>query len=83
MEGLPRVDYCEQLQKERFVAKLRSDVGLKVMGDLQSWHRQSVMRDHVGPSNLPLMVMRTTKAMWDSVTIHQLQNLACTVALTE
>ena len=65
------------------MAKLRSHVGLKVMGDLQSWHRQSVMRDHVGPSNLPLMVMRTTKAMWDSVTIHQLQNLACTVALTE
>ena len=83
MEGLPRVDYGEQFQKERFVAKLRSDVGLKVMGDLQSWHRQSVMRDHVGPSNLPLMVMRATKAMWDSVTIHQLQNLACTVALTE
>ena len=26
------MDYCEQLQKERFVAKLRSDVGLKVMG---------------------------------------------------
>ena len=81
MEGLSAVDYTEQFQKERFVAKLRSDIEQAVMNDLLSMHRQSLMRDHVGPSNLPLMVMRATTAMWNSVTIEQLQNMACSVAL--
>ena len=82
MEGLPAVDYGEQLQKERFVAKLRFDIEQALMRDLLSSHRQSVMRAHVGPSNLPLMVMRATTGMWNSVTIDQLQNMACSVALT-
>ena len=82
MEGLPAVDYSEQFQKERFMAKLRFDIEQAVMNDLLSSHRQSVMRAHVGPSNLPLMVMRATTAMWNSVTIDQLQNMACSVALT-